>query len=96
MSAHRHHLLLLCGALDRFCHHQNTCRQVVEKILEAVMALARVGYLEEDAFCSDGELTQTRSKTQFCKFLSFFCYKGTYEVDGFVVASEEKCKKKSE
>lgn len=68
----------------------------MEKFPEAVTVLARVGYLEEDVFCSDGELTQTMTKTRFCKFLLFFCYIGTNEVGGFVVASEseENCKKK--
>ena len=66
----------------------------MEKIPEAVTSLARVGYLEEDGLRSDGELTQTMMKTPFCKFLLFFGYIGTNEVDGFVVASEENCKKK--
>ena len=74
---------------SQFHHHQNTCCQVVENFPEAAMALARVGYLEEDAFFSDGELTQTMLKAWFCKFLLFFCYKGTYEVDGSIMASEE-------
>ena len=89
MSAHR--LPLLRGALDCFRRHQHTCRQVVENFLEAVSlaALAKVGYLKENAFCFYGELTQTTSKTRFCKFLSFFCYKDTYAVEEFFVASEE-------
>ena len=62
-------------------------------MLEVIAAVARDGYLEEDALRSDGASTQTVSRTHFCMFWSFRCYKGRCEVDDFIVAFEGNCRK---
>ena len=88
-----HHPGLVHEDPDCHRHHRDPCCQVVEK---TVAALARAGYdySKGDALRSDGESTQTLSKTRFGMFWLFHWYKRRSEADGFVVASEKNCKKR--